>query len=559
MFESMSFTVTPDGELTLWLAPRDTGGGTERAERAGALTLCLAIQNAGDGDGVPRDAPARRALVLWAEYSGHEGPGAVTPREAPDNRVAIALPVGHGEGAVGRCRVDISGIPCAWYDLDPPRLTLAPPRRDKLSLTIPIPAGAITAAADLPVGVRVVSPDGATVYVSMRGVLTTDGGDGGRLALRPIEVVGRYGTIDATFAPGAVPPTASAVPALWRPRPALPAVQGARAPAIGGVLPVLARVRGALAPRDASVTRQAPPHPPFVSLRRDALRRLQRLPAWALVIPLLLLLIPLIVVGDLPAGTTTIPLWLIILPLALLLFLLIFVGGRALAARTAIPVWIFVLPLAFLLLLLILNGTVPLLTTGSTAAPIIASPTAAPIIPPPAVAPVIASPTAAPAAVPSSTAPAIPPPAVAVITPAAVPSLHLPGVVLRPTAAPATALSSARSSAAARPPDVLLNPATLDFGGHTVATTSAARTINVVNLSPTTLTAVTHFTITGVDARDFTVRSTCIGGRIDAYHSCAIVITFTPRARGTRLADLVIADDASAGGTRTVPLNGRGF
>lgn len=547
MFESMSFTVTPDGELTLWLAPRDTGGGTERAERAGALTLCLAIQDSndgdgdGDGDGVPRDAPARRALVLWAEYSGHEGPGAVTPREAPDNRVAIALPVGHGEGAVGRCRVDISGIPCAWYDLDPPRLTLAPPRRDKLSLTIPIPAGAITAAADLPVGVRVVSPDGATVYVSMRGVLTTDGGDGGRLALRPIEVAGRYGTIDATFAPGAVPP---ALPALWNPRPALPAVQGARAPAIGGVIPAIARVRSALAPHDASVARQGPMLPAFVSLRRDAMRRLQRLSTWTLVIPLLLLLIPLIVVGDLPGGTTTIPLWLIILPLALLLFLLIFVGGRALAARTAIPVWIFVLPLALLLLLLVLDGAIPLLTTESTAAPVAAAPTAAPTVVPVVAAPIIASPTA----------PVIPPPAIAVITPTAVPSLHMPGVVLRPTVAPATALSSA----AARPPDVLLNPATLNFGGHAVATTSANQTINVVNLGSTTLTAVTRFTITGVDARDFAARSTCMGGRIDAYHSCAIVITFTPRARGTRLADLVIADDASAGGTRTVPLSGRG-
>ncbi len=551
MFESMSFTVTPDGELTLWLAPRDTGG-TDRAERAGALTLCLAIQdsNDGDGDGVPRGAPSRRALALWAEYSGRAGLGSTNPREAPDNRVVIALPVGHGEGAVGRCRVDIFGIPCAWYDLDPPRLTLAPPRRDKLSLTIPIPAGAITAAADLPVGVRVVSPDGATVYVSMRGVLTTDGGDGGRLALRPIEVAGRYGTIDATFAPGAVPP---ALPALWNPRPALPAVQGARAPAIGGVIPAIARVRSALAPHDASVARQGPMLPAFVSLRRDALRRLQRLSTWTLVIPLLLLLIPLIVVGDLPGGTTTIPLWLIILPLALLLFLLIFVGGRALAARTAIPVWIFVLPLALLLLLLVLDGAIPLLTTESTAAPVAAAPTAAPTVVPVVAAPVIASPTA-PAAVPSSTAPAIPPPAIAVITPTAVPSLNMPGVVLRPTVAPATALSSA----AARTPDVLLNPAALNFGGHAVATTSANQTINVVNLGSTTLTAVTRFTITGVDARDFAARSTCIGGRIDAYHSCAIVITFTPHARGTRRADLVIVDDASAGGTRTVPLSGRG-
>jgi len=549
MFESMSFTVTPDGELTLWLAPRDTGGGTDRAERAGALTLCLAIQDPndgdGDGDGVPRGAPSRRALALWAEYSGRAELGSTNPREAPDNRVAIALPVGHGEGAIGRCRVDISGIPCAWYDLDPPRLTLAPPRRDKLSLTIPIPAGAITAAADLPVGVRVVSPDGATVYVSMRGVLTTDGGDGGRLALRPIEVAGRYGTIDATFAPGAVPP---AVPALWSPRPALPAAQGARALAIGGVIPALARARSALAPHDASVARQGPMLPAFVSLRRDALRRLQRLSTWTLVIPLLLLLIPLIVVGDLPGGTTTIPLWLIILPLALLLFLLIFVGGRALAARTAIPVWIFVLPLALLLLLLVLDGAIPLLTTESTAVPVVAAPTAAPTV-----VPVVAAPTAAPI-IASPTAPTIPPPAIAVITPTAVPSLNLRGVVLQPTTAPATALSSA----AARTPDVLLNPATLNFGGHAVATTSADQTINVVNLGSTTLTAVTRFTITGVDARDFAARSTCIGGRIDAYHSCAIVITFTPHARGTRRADLVIVDDASAGGTRTVPLSGRG-
>jgi len=55
---------------------------------------------------------------------------------------------------------------------------------------------------------------------------------------------------------------------------------------------------------------------------------------------------------------------------------------------------------------------------------------------------------------------------------------------------------------------------------------------------------ISPMTITGANATDFAVTTTC-GTSLAANHQCAAAVTFTPQGMGTRTATLNINDSAS--------------
>jgi hypothetical protein len=101
-------------------------------------------------------------------------------------------------------------------------------------------------------------------------------------------------------------------------------------------------------------------------------------------------------------------------------------------------------------------------------------------------------------------------------------------------------------------------PGSVDFGPVAVAESSAPRTVSVANTGTAPL-LVTSVTRGGADAADFEIVSdscstapTAVGG------ICAIVVRFTPRAKGDRSATLTLADNAGTG-SQQVALEGVGL
>ena len=97
-------------------------------------------------------------------------------------------------------------------------------------------------------------------------------------------------------------------------------------------------------------------------------------------------------------------------------------------------------------------------------------------------------------------------------------------------------------------------PKSLDFPAQTVGTKSAAKAVTLTNNLSTALT----FTVTfaGADHGDFTATNGC-GGTVAAGSHCTIDVRFTPRATGTRTAELEI-NDSAAGAPQKVSLKGTG-
>lgn len=101
-------------------------------------------------------------------------------------------------------------------------------------------------------------------------------------------------------------------------------------------------------------------------------------------------------------------------------------------------------------------------------------------------------------------------------------------------------------------PAAALLPAALSFPAQAVGTPGAAQTVEVVDLGSTSLT-VSNATTTG----DFSVQDGCTSVVTAAGGTCALQVTFTPTAVGTRTGTLTITDN-SAGSPRTVQLTGVG-
>jgi hypothetical protein len=100
-------------------------------------------------------------------------------------------------------------------------------------------------------------------------------------------------------------------------------------------------------------------------------------------------------------------------------------------------------------------------------------------------------------------------------------------------------------------PAAALSPGVLIFPALQVGATSSAQTLTVIDLGSAALT-VSNVTITG----DFSVQNNC-GTVSPAGGTCAVQVTFTPTATGTRTGTLTITDN-SAGSPHTVGLTGHG-
>jgi hypothetical protein len=89
---------------------------------------------------------------------------------------------------------------------------------------------------------------------------------------------------------------------------------------------------------------------------------------------------------------------------------------------------------------------------------------------------------------------------------------------------------------------------TLSFGNQLLTTTSAVQSITITNCGSAALN-ISSVSVTSVESNDFTVAQTCTNGPIVPGGTCTLNVAFNPQVAGTRVATLVIADDASGGPT----------
>ncbi|HEY3972480.1 MAG TPA: FG-GAP-like repeat-containing protein [Candidatus Sulfotelmatobacter sp.] len=103
--------------------------------------------------------------------------------------------------------------------------------------------------------------------------------------------------------------------------------------------------------------------------------------------------------------------------------------------------------------------------------------------------------------------------------------------------------------------DVQLTPASLNFGNQPVGTRSLPKKITLSNKASVAI-SVTSISIIGADAGDFAETNTC-GKSVAGGASCAITVTFTPSAKGSRSASVSIVDNGG-GSPQKVSLAGTG-
>jgi archaellum component FlaF (FlaF/FlaG flagellin family) len=92
--------------------------------------------------------------------------------------------------------------------------------------------------------------------------------------------------------------------------------------------------------------------------------------------------------------------------------------------------------------------------------------------------------------------------------------------------------------------EVKLSATSLNFGNQPVNTKSSTKTVTMTNVGTATM-SITGITINGTDPGDFAESKTC-GTSLGAGKSCTISATFTPKAKGSRQADLSISDSGGA-------------
>src|SRR5206468_2859609 len=91
-------------------------------------------------------------------------------------------------------------------------------------------------------------------------------------------------------------------------------------------------------------------------------------------------------------------------------------------------------------------------------------------------------------------------------------------------------------------PPASLTPSSLTFASQTVSSTSAAQAVTLSNTTSTAL-SISSITFAGANPGDFGQTNTC-GSSVAAGGNCAINVTFTPTATGTRSATLTVTDNA---------------
>ncbi len=103
-------------------------------------------------------------------------------------------------------------------------------------------------------------------------------------------------------------------------------------------------------------------------------------------------------------------------------------------------------------------------------------------------------------------------------------------------------------------PKVALSAVNLAFGNQ-AAGVSAARAVTLTNSGNAPL-GISNIWVTGTNASEFAVSTTC-GAVVAANASCAVTVTFTPAAAGSRSATLIF-NDSVANSPQTVALTGIG-
>jgi len=103
-------------------------------------------------------------------------------------------------------------------------------------------------------------------------------------------------------------------------------------------------------------------------------------------------------------------------------------------------------------------------------------------------------------------------------------------------------------------PKISLSPSTLSFGTHKVNSTSS-KTV-VLKSTGTSALNFTSITLGGTNSADFT-KSGCTSSSLAPGASCTLTVTFKPKAKGSRSANIAITDNAS-NSPQKVTLTGTG-
>lgn len=98
---------------------------------------------------------------------------------------------------------------------------------------------------------------------------------------------------------------------------------------------------------------------------------------------------------------------------------------------------------------------------------------------------------------------------------------------------------------------VSLSATELMFPGQKVGTTSAAKAITLTNVDTSINLNVSSINISGTNSSDFLETDNCVG-TVPPLGTCAISVTFTPSATGTRKATLSVNDDDPASPQKVV-------
>ncbi len=101
-------------------------------------------------------------------------------------------------------------------------------------------------------------------------------------------------------------------------------------------------------------------------------------------------------------------------------------------------------------------------------------------------------------------------------------------------------------------PTATLSAGSLTFGDQAVGTTSVSQDVTITNNGNITSLTVSSVALSGTDAGDFKETNTCTS--VAAGANCAITVSFTPTALGTRTATITITD--TAGNPQVISLTG---
>ncbi len=103
--------------------------------------------------------------------------------------------------------------------------------------------------------------------------------------------------------------------------------------------------------------------------------------------------------------------------------------------------------------------------------------------------------------------------------------------------------------------EVVLSPTKVNFGNQKVGTKSVPIPVTLRNVGPSSL-SITQIAIKGTDPNDFTQTNNC-GSSVPPQSKCTITVTFAPKTKGSRSANVSISDNDPTS-PQTVPLTGNG-